>query len=85
MPEEVVRFRCKEENCKGTVTVSQENKCAFGRRGCGGYSPPLYPCDTCGKLHTSDGEGARNRGGDPLFLTEKGFAARQKDGTMIHF
>ncbi|MFA7319572.1 MAG: hypothetical protein WC022_03195 [Parcubacteria group bacterium] len=88
MTEEEKTFNCKEGNeggCPGTVVVSSENRCSFGGRGCGGISSPLYPCDTCGKLHEADETPAENRGGDPFFLTEKGFAARRKDGTMFHF
>lgn len=86
MSGETAQFNCKEKKgCPGIVVVSAENLVRFGRRGCGGFSPDLYQCDKCGKLHKKDGTPAQNRDGDSFFRINGRIGAKQKNGEMIFF
>lgn len=85
MSGKTAQFTCKEEGCPGIVTVSAENLIRFGNRGCGGCSPPLYPCAICGKLHEEDETPAKNRGGDSFFCINGQIGVKQKDGKMLFF
>ncbi len=64
-------MNCKEKDCSGSIDLE---KIIHLRTGCSS-SATAYPCNTCGRIHWSDGNLVFNRSGESAYL---------ENGKIIH-